>query len=82
MDVSVQAHILDLLQGLQAEYQFSCLFISHDLAVVGQLCEQVVVLQSGRIVERGHVNTVLHEPTHPYTQKLIESVLHPIHQTA
>ncbi|MCG8710566.1 ABC transporter ATP-binding protein [Brenneria sp. 4F2] len=78
LDVSVQAHILALLKNLQREYRFSCLFISHDLAVVGELCRDVLVLKAGRLVESGDVDKVLHHPEHPYTRKLLASVLHPL----
>ncbi|EHD20050.1 MULTISPECIES: dipeptide ABC transporter ATP-binding protein [Brenneria] len=78
LDVSVQAHILDLLQKLQREYQFSCLFISHDLVVVSQLCRDVAVLKDGRLMEYGSVDNVLHRPGHAYTARLVDSMLHPL----
>lgn len=77
LDVSVQAHILTLLKKLQQEYQFTCLFISHDLTVVSQLCSKVVVLKAGQIVENGSTHQVFEQPENHYTQQLLASVLHP-----
>ncbi|MFI6763062.1 ABC transporter ATP-binding protein [Micromonospora sp. NPDC050417] len=71
LDVSVQARILELLRSLQQQFDFACLFISHDLAVVRQLADRVVVMHHGRVVEQGETGTVLHSPTHPYTQRLL-----------
>ncbi|CAI9391243.1 ABC transporter ATP-binding protein [Microbacterium sp. T2.11-28] len=71
LDVSVQATVLDLLRDLQRELRFACLFISHDLAVVDELCDRIVVLQGGRIVEEGSRGDVLRRPRHPYTRALI-----------
>jgi len=71
LDVSVQAAVLDVLARLHAEFGFGCLFISHDLAVVDQVCERVAVLRAGQLVEQGPCATVLHTPSHPYTQALL-----------
>ncbi|MGC4746710.1 dipeptide ABC transporter ATP-binding protein [Micromonospora sp. DT201] len=71
LDVSVQARILELLRSLQSQFGFSCLFISHDLAVVEQLADRVAVLHRGRIVEEGSAETVLRSPQHPYTSRLL-----------
>ncbi|MFC0543576.1 dipeptide ABC transporter ATP-binding protein [Kutzneria chonburiensis] len=71
LDVSVQAAVLDVLERLHAEFGFGCLFISHDLAVVDRVCERVAVLRAGHLVEQGPCATVLHQPTHPYTQALL-----------
>jgi peptide/nickel transport system ATP-binding protein len=71
LDVSVQATVLALLQDLQAQLGFSCLFISHDLSVIEQLANRVVVLQRGRIVEEGTTNSVLRAPQAAYTRALI-----------
>ncbi len=71
LDVSVQAQVLDLFRELQAELGFACLFISHDLAVVDQLCDRVAVLRTGRVVEEGQVGDVLRRPQDPYTQRLV-----------
>jgi len=73
LDVSIQADILELLRNLQAQYAFSCLFISHDLAVVRHLCQSVLVLHKGEIIERGDTNTVFDMPHSDYTQQLIAS---------
>ncbi len=73
LDVSVQATVLDLLRDLQRELRFACLFISHDLAVVDELCDRIVVLQRGRVVEEGSRVDVLRRPQHPYTRALIAS---------
>jgi len=77
LDVSVQARILDLLRDLQKENGFACLFISHDLSVVRELCRQVVVLRRGEVVEAGPSREILGQPKDPYTQRLVASALWP-----
>lgn len=71
LDVSVQARVLELLKELQEDLGFSCLFISHDLAVVEMLADKVVVLRQGRVVESGTTHQVLHEPSDDYTKRLV-----------
>jgi len=71
LDVSVQAQILSLLHGIRDEFGIAVLFISHDLAVVRQVCDSVVVLRRGRAVETGAVGTVLGSPQHEYTRSLL-----------
>ena len=74
LDVSVQARVLDTFRELQVRLGFACLFISHDLAVVDELCDRVVVLHNGRVVELGDRHQILFSPQDPYTRKLIEAV--------
>jgi len=74
LDVSVQAQILEFLEGLRATRGLAWVFISHNLAVVRLLCEEVAVMYLGRIVEQGPANTVLGAPAHPYTRALLASV--------
>ncbi|NJC21522.1 peptide/nickel transport system ATP-binding protein [Arthrobacter pigmenti] len=71
LDVSVQARLLDLLMDLQARLQFSCLFISHDLAVVELLADRIAVMNRGVVVEQGSRDQVLRHPEHPYTRQLL-----------
>ena len=73
LDVTVQAQILVLLKQLRTEHGLSMLFISHDLAVVGQIADRVAVMRQGEIVEMGEVGQVLTRPQHPYTQSLLAS---------
>jgi peptide/nickel transport system ATP-binding protein len=75
--VTVQAQILELLRTLRDETGMGVLFISHDLGVVGQLCERVAVMYRGRIVETGRAERVLADPQHPYTKALLESIPRP-----
>ena len=70
LDVSVQAQILRLLDGLRARRGLSFLFVSHDLGVVRHFCDTVAVMYLGRIVEQGPVREVLDRPQHPYAQLL------------
>lgn len=74
LDVSVQAQILALLKKLQAEYGFSCLFISHDMNLVKMFTDNVGVMYLGRIVEQGPTARIFESPMHPYTRALLSSV--------
>jgi peptide/nickel transport system ATP-binding protein len=74
LDVTVQAQILDLLAELQAELGTAIILVTHDLGVVSQVADEVLVMYAGRCVERGSTRTVLSRPGHPYTWGLLSSV--------
>jgi peptide/nickel transport system ATP-binding protein len=80
LDVSVQAQVLNLMQDLQEHFGLAYLFISHDLAVVDLVCDELIVLQHGRVVERGLTDEVLNAPKEPYTRRLIDAVPIPLWQ--
>ncbi|MFL9959424.1 ABC transporter ATP-binding protein [Paraburkholderia nemoris] len=74
LDVTVQKQVLDMLVSLQARYGFACLLISHDLGVVEQIADRVLVLLRGHIVEEGSRDAVFDDPCHPYTRRLLQAV--------
>ena len=74
VDVSIQAQLLNLLQDLQDQYGMSYIFISHDLAVVKYISDEVMVMKDGEVVELGNSDEVYLRPRHPYTQKLLASI--------
>jgi peptide/nickel transport system ATP-binding protein len=77
LDVSVQAVVLNLLQDLKVRLAMSYLFVSHDLHVVGLLCDRVIVMRAGEIVEEGPTERVLNEPKADYTRELLSAIPHP-----
>lgn len=76
LDVTTQAQILDLLRHLQQEYGMAIMLITHDLGVVAEMADDVVVMYLGRVVEHAPVDELFHAPRHPYTQALLRSIPH------
>ena len=74
LDVTIQAQILALMKDLNKKTNTSIIFITHDLGVIAEICERVIVMYSGQIVEQGDVRTILKDPQHPYTKGLLKSV--------
>ncbi len=74
LDVTIQAQILELMRRLQEEYKMSIMMITHNLGVVSRMCDEVVVMYLGKIVEHAHVRTLFHNPAHPYTVGLLNSI--------
>jgi peptide/nickel transport system ATP-binding protein len=74
LDVSVQAQVLNLLQDLQDEFHLSYIFISHDLAVVKYISDQVMVMNQGEIVEIADSDEIYRHPREPYTKKLLSAI--------
>ncbi len=74
LDVTIQAQILDLMAGLRRDIDTAVVMITHDLGVVAGLCDRVMVMYAGRVVETGAVRDIFHAPRHPYTQGLVHSM--------
>jgi ABC-type dipeptide/oligopeptide/nickel transport system ATPase component len=70
--VTVQSEVLDLLADLRDRTGLALVLVAHDLAVVAQLCDEVLVMRDGEVVEQGPVAQVLHDPRHPYTRLLVD----------
>ncbi|MBM6618292.1 ABC transporter ATP-binding protein [Bacillus suaedaesalsae] len=74
LDVTVQAQILELLKEIQEVNDMSVLLITHDLGVVAEMCDEVIVMYAGKIVEKTNVDTLFHDPKHPYTKLLMGAI--------
>ena len=74
IDVTTQAQVLELIKRLQAEHGSSILFITHDLGVIAQMADHVVVMYLGKVMEQGPVRDIFHRPRHPYTRALLRSI--------
>ncbi|MFC1771365.1 ABC transporter ATP-binding protein [Candidatus Margulisiibacteriota bacterium] len=74
LDVTIQAQIIDLLKKIKQELQMSMLFISHDLGVIAQICDYILIMYLGKIVEKGHPKDIFYNALHPYTKALISSI--------
>ncbi len=74
LDVTTQAQILELMQRLQDELGMAIMLITHDLGVVAEMCSEVVVMYLGEVVEHADVDSIFHDPQHPYTQALLQSI--------
>jgi peptide/nickel transport system ATP-binding protein len=76
LDVSIQALVLNQLDLLQRELNLTYILVSHDLNVIRLMCDSVLVMRFGQVVERGDVETIFRSPSHPYTKELINAVPH------
>jgi peptide/nickel transport system ATP-binding protein len=74
LDVTTQANILDLIQNIQKEYDMAVMFITHDLGVVAEIADDAMVMYLGKVVERGPVDSIFHDPKHPYLAALLKSI--------
>ena len=74
LDVTIQAQILDLRRALREEFSASILLIGHDFGVISELCDRIVVMYSGKVVESADLAAIFKEPKHPYTKALLESI--------
>lgn len=74
LDVSVQAEVLNLINKLKEQYHFSSIFISHDLAVIRFIADRVMVMKDGKIIEQGDNRQIFENPSHPYTQALLDAI--------
>ena len=74
LDATIQAQYLGLLRELQKELNLALLFITHDFGIVAKMCDEVIVMYAGRVVEHSDVREIFGRPAHPYTQALLESV--------
>ena len=74
LDVTIQAQVLEVMKRVQAETEAATILITHDLGIVAELCERVIVMYAGRIVESGDVHTIFQKPRHPYTIGLMDSL--------
>jgi peptide/nickel transport system ATP-binding protein len=74
LDVTIQAQILELIRTLQSELGMAVVFVTHDLGVVADICNRVVVMYAGQVVEHSHVDALYRQPRHPYTEGLLESM--------
>ncbi|MFW6264805.1 MAG: ABC transporter ATP-binding protein [Bacillota bacterium] len=74
LDVTVEAQILDLMQDLQDELNMAIMFITHDLDVIGEVADRVIVMYTGKVVENASVDEIFHNPKHPYTMGLLNSI--------
>ncbi len=74
LDVTIQAQIMDLIKDLQDEFGMSVMFITHDMAVIAEMADRVIVMFQGKIVEQGPVDQIFHSPQHDYTKNLINAV--------
>jgi peptide/nickel transport system ATP-binding protein len=73
LDVSVQAQVLDLLDDVKRRFDLALLFITHDLRVAAQICDRILVMERGLVVEEGATTEVFQAPAHPYTRSLLEA---------
>lgn len=76
LDVTIQAQILDLMRKVQKEFNAGMILITHDLGVVAEMCQDVLVMYAGKVVEIGSVEDIFYRPRHPYTQGLLNSIPH------
>ena len=74
LDVTIQAQILELIKGLQRDFEMAVLFVTHDLGVVADICNRVIVMYAGQVVERAGVDELFERPRHPYAEGLLESM--------
>ena len=74
LDVTIQAQVLDLMNGLRTDFDTAIMFITHDLGVIADMADDVVVMYLGKIVEGSNVRSIYHDPKHPYTQGLMNSI--------